>query len=235
MNTKVCTKCGEEKPVSEFGKKKASKDGLHYYCKPCNNTYVKKWAKENPQRKAQADLEWRNANKELKKLNDSKYYKANKNKIADYQKEYYLRNKQKVNSRGKRYYENNKERLLNAQRKWANENPESVKNSKKRYRKRNREKVLALTRKRQLSKLKRTPKWLTDHHYKLIEDFYKKARELSEKTNVKYVVDHIIPLQGKKVSGLHVPWNLQVITRKENSVKSNKLEEGGCEITQTTT
>ena len=67
------------------------------------------------------------------------------------------------------------------------------------------------------------PKWLTKDHYKLIEMKYQLARYLTEVTGIKWEVDHIIPLQGKNVFGLHVPWNLRVITESENSRKSNKI------------
>lgn len=57
----------------------------------------------------------------------------------------------------------------------------------------------------------------------LINEAYKLSRKLTEKTGIQYSVDHIIPLKGKAVSGLNVPWNIQIIPLELNLVKSNKL------------
>lgn len=75
------------------------------------------------------------------------------------------------------------------------------------------------------SKLCATPKWLTEEHYAQIVDIYKEREILTEITGILYHVDHIVPLQGETVCGLHVPWNLQVIPATENLSKSNKLME----------
>lgn len=84
----------------------------------------------------------------------------------------------------------------------------------------------AKCRKRQASKLNRTPKWLTNADLVEIEWAYKVAQELTMETGIIHVVDHIIPLQGKNISGLHCPQNLQIITKLENSKKGNKFQPG---------
>lgn len=68
-----------------------------------------------------------------------------------------------------------------------------------------------------------TPKWLSDEQKMEIRLKYRLAIELSRRTGVRHAVDHVVPLQGDNVCGLHVPWNLEVITQDENLKKSNKL------------
>lgn len=79
--------------------------------------------------------------------------------------------------------------------------------------------------KRRSAKLNATPDWLTQEDWQEIELIYRLRDELEKQTGVLYHVDHIVPLQGENVCGLHVPWNLQVITASENISKSNKLLE----------
>jgi Na+-translocating ferredoxin:NAD+ oxidoreductase RnfC subunit len=68
-----------------------------------------------------------------------------------------------------------------------------------------------------------TPKWLTEAQKIQIRSFYEEAERLKSETGVDYEVDHIVPLRGGIVSGLHVPWNLRVITAAENQLKNRKL------------
>lgn len=84
-------------------------------------------------------------------------------------------------------------------------------------------KALAKRKRYEASKLHRTPPWLTPEQHKSIELFYTTAKWLESFIGEPIHVDHIIPLQGKNVSGLHAPWNLQLLPASENMAKGNKL------------
>lgn len=83
-------------------------------------------------------------------------------------------------------------------------------------------KACAKTAKRYSKKMQRTPVWDPNKH--LIPAKYQLASMLSSASGIPHNVDHIIPLQGEKVSGLHVFSNLRVIPREENLKKSNNYE-----------
>ena len=128
-----------------------------------------------------------------------------------YVSDYVQRNKEKLYSRTKEWKENNKEHVREQKNTY-------MKKYGKFYKSNNKGKTNALTAKRRAIKLNATPKWLTKEQKKEITIFYINCPE-------GYEVDHIIPLQGKIVCGLHVPWNLQYLTRSQNAKKSNKLFE----------
>jgi 5-methylcytosine-specific restriction endonuclease McrA len=111
--------------------------------------------------------------------------------------------------------------------KWRQQNPqhEGAKLAKKRWKQNNNGLVIAHTAKRRAAKLQRTPSWLTDIHYERISNEYKLASLLTKITGSPWHVDHIIPLQGKLVSGLHVPSNLRAILGIKNVSKSNTYND----------
>lgn len=92
----------------------------------------------------------------------------------------------------------------------------------KTYKAGNRHIYAAAQKKRQTTKLRAMPAWADEQ---AIMDVYRQAAERTTETGIPHCVDHIVPLQGKNVCGLHVPWNLQIMTRSENAKKSWKFGE----------
>jgi hypothetical protein len=144
------------------------------------------------------------------------------------------------NERYRNYRKNNIDKELARSNKYKQENKETVSiNRIARYRKNsvieiekvrawqklNSDKVNANQARRRAAKLQAMPRWLTAEDKTKIVEFYKLAKKLEQETGVKYHVDHIVPLQGINICGLHVPWNLQVIPAYDNISKSNKYND----------
>lgn len=229
-----CKECVSEK--NRENKEKRSVSRKDYY--EANRIKISKRAKERYLSNKQIILErskkYRENNKDVISEKAKKYYSENKEKFI----EYYNLNKDKIKLSSKLYRENNSESILEKEAQYRTNNRRLLalkaidyyySNKDKcnarlnEYRRKNPQKFAALNAKRRAAKIKATPKWLTDKDFLEIEELYICAKAFQIYTGQEYHVDHIIPLQGKNVCGLHVPWNLQLITAKENLAKSNKV------------
>ena len=143
--------------------------------------------------------DWRNDNLEEQKDRVRAYHHANRDSLLPRMREY-----------GKVYSKENKDKVrANYKRQYAKD--PAYYHVKARL--------------RQNGLLKATPKWLTKQQKRAISTIYREARRLTELTGVKHVVDHVHPLTGKNEAGeviscgLHVPWNLKVVTEEHNLSK----------------
>lgn len=128
----------------------------------------------------------------------------------------------KANSR--QAYENNRELRLSRQKAWKAANPEKVAAYRKASYAKNKQAWLVAAREREHAKLKRTPCW----DLELTKLVYAEAVDLRLQRNLAtgfvWEIDHIIPLRGRLVSGLHVWNNLRVIPQDQNRRKYNTYD-----------
>jgi hypothetical protein len=132
-----------------------------------------------------------------------KWRDANPGAFSDWHKE----NKQRRSEYWREWYERNKEARSVSYAEWARNNKHIVN---------------ALVARRNAAKLRATPAWADQAS---IREFYERAAELTKLTGVRHEVDHIYPLQGEFVCGLHCEFNLQILTKTENIRKGNRMPE----------
>jgi len=148
-----------------------------------------------------------------KRVTDTAYHKAyceaNKARIAAVKRAYRAANKEKIIANKRAAYLATREANL-AQ--------------KREYRQANKGKINFLCSMRKKVVKQRTPMWLSPFDRLKIKCYYSVAAMLARNNKEPWHVDHIVPLQGKLVSGLHVPNNLQFLRGVDNIRKKNKFE-----------
>lgn len=200
--------------VSLIDRKTAKANGLAYYftgkpckhghidlrrvdscaCKTCDVLRAKAHHKANPLKANLASKKWRESKPEYQ----TKRLKAWKEQNAGHVQQY--------------------------MQDWREKNAEGQKKYKKQWLEQNRGVKNASLARRHAAKLQRTPPWLNADDYWFMQEIYDLAVLRSKMTKISWHVDHIVPLQGKTVSGLHVPWNLRVIPAAENISKGNRFD-----------
>lgn len=137
-----------------------------------------------------------------------------------YNNTYYQNNKEKMKKRSNDYRqkEGNPEKRKQYNRAWREKNKEHCKH----YAEKNRARYAAHCNERRARRLQARPVWVDND---VMKSLYKISRTVTAKTGVQHHVDHYYPLTHEQICGLDVPWNLQIITAKENAAKGNKMPE----------
>ena len=146
----------------------------------------------------------------LRRISDSKYRASIKDEISAYLKQWRV---------------SNQEIIIDYRIKYKQQYQDKLKDRRKKYRVNNPDKIAALNAKRRAAKLKRIPSWSSASDIKYMEALYSSTQRITRCTGIQFHVDHIIPLQGQLVSGLHTPSNLQIISSYLNLSKHNKFHD----------
>jgi len=154
---------------------------------------------------------------------NKEYYRKNKKKERRRKKKWERKNKKKIRHYTKTYYDIHKDQIAKATKKWEERHPtyrlkqsrsKKIKIAAKRWKKTHKGIVQAIGIKSQTNRQLRVVAW-TDWN-KVIKVYKNKPKGKA--------VDHVIPLCGKKVAGLHVSWNLQYLTKLQNGKKGNRID-----------
>ena len=208
---RCCNKCNVTKALDDFPRQKGCRNDRRPTCKSCMAEKTRLWREADPERaKASvAAVKERDPERwaELDRARSKRYRENNPEKRRESALRYARANTHKAQER---YYAN-PEPVRAKAKLWAQQNPERV-----------RVNALASTNRRRARKLQATPQWADQS---LIKAIYEARDRLQAETGCKFHVDHVVPLKGKTVCGLHVPDNLTLLPAEDNLSKGNSYSD----------
>jgi flagellum-specific peptidoglycan hydrolase FlgJ len=206
MATKPCSCCKQELPTTEFGPCKNTKSGLSSWCRPCTRERARQRYLKNPKKQHEATKRWAARNPEKVAQHWRTSRQRRKAAISEYRKLPHVREAARRQHRA--YVQKHPEKIRQYQRNWYAKNSHVY--------------ILLANLRRKIVRSQQA--WLTPENKSQIADIYRKCREITKQTGIDHEVDHVMPLNGVDSCGLHVPWNLRIVTRAMNRSKGNRIE-----------
>ncbi len=197
VTNRACPRCKQELPLTAFGVSRRRKDGISCWCKSCSRANV------NARRRTDAGAE-------IHRVRERDRHRANP---------------ELARRRAKIWRDANLERakaLNNRAHRVRMADPQLRKKEYARiaaWGKRNPARITAKARANHLSRRYAQPAWLSVIQKAQIQEFYEISAARTKQTGIKHHVDHMFAIHGAGFCGLHVPWNLQVLTGAENDEK----------------
>lgn len=193
---KSCLLCKQEKPLEDFHRHSSNISGRTSYCKPCMKSYKQQYETKNKEKITAYGLKYRQENKE--KLREK--FKQNYSKPEV--RERHL-------ARGQWWRESRQDAYKEGQRAWRENNPEKLAHYSAYHRALRKQAI---------------PNWYSEFDDFVVKEAYRLSRLRAKFTGILWEVDHIIPIAGRTVCGLHVWNNFAVIPASENRSKFNRYE-----------
>lgn len=192
---RACSKCSATKELDEFHRDAKGAEGRSARCKACARAVARQWNIDNKDRKAATNAAYLSVDKNLENY-------------RSYQRKHRLQNLEQRRAADRAYAAENSAQAVHRVAEWRKKNPEKA----------------AVTRRkdwvtRRYQRRNAMPVWADRD---LIDEIYALAAKLGAETGTPHHVDHIIPIAGKNMCGLHVHTNLRAIPDTENRRKSAK-------------
>lgn len=161
--------------------------------------------------------------RETERQNSKKWKEKNREKLLSSRRRRYAENRDDVLKYQRQWRSSNRDRALAGQARYREENREAIRERSRLFDQLNKSIALARSSKRRAARKSRVPAWYSEFDEFVFTEAQELARDRISATEIPWHVDHMVPLRGKKASGLHCGHNVQVIPGCLNLRKHNKL------------
>ena len=225
-----CSKCDEEKPVTEFRVK-------HNQCKACQREYGKRYRAENREKRNKKNRQWRAENREKEVARSRQWHAANREYNREYRRRYRAENKEHLNERGRQWHAANREYALKYAKQYRTDNYEreiernrqyNAINCEKRreYRAQNRH-IYRANLNRYRARKRALPDTWTVQHWQLALEYFNGCcavcgRKIDLFTSLD--ADHWIPISSPDCPGT-IPENMIPLCSNKQAIEG---QEPGC-------